>query len=138
LGNLVALEMKTLERKTMLQRSVVMTAASLEIFVGAMLLAAYDIPCRLLFAATPEGVGIVLTRLAGIALVALGVACMPSTIAGSHRSALLGLLVFNLGAAILLVWVGVATPLHGLLLWPGAGLHAVIAAALLPQILTAR
>jgi len=100
-----------------------------------MLLAAYEVPCRLLFAATPEGVGIVGTRLAGIALVALGIACLPSAIAESRRGAVLGLFIFNAGTAILLVWVGVATPLHGLLLWPGAGLHAIIAAALLPQLL---
>jgi hypothetical protein len=48
----------------------------------------------------------------------------------------LGLFVFNLGVATLFAWVGVATPLHGVLLWPVVGLHAVIAAALLPQLLT--
>jgi hypothetical protein len=116
------------------QRFVVVTAALLEIVVGAMLLVAYEVPSRLLFGATPEGAGIVLTRLAGIALIALGIACLPLAIAESRRSAVLGLFIFNAGAAILLVWVGVATVLHGLLLWPGAGLHAIIAAALLPQL----
>jgi hypothetical protein len=46
------------------------------------------------------------------------------------------ILTYNVGAAILFAWVGVATALHGFLLWPAAILHAGIAAALLPQFLT--
>src|SRR6266478_4161490 len=113
-----------------------MTAAWLEIGVGAAFLTVPDVPCRLLFAANPEGVGIALARFAGVGLFALGIACLPSTATGSRRSAVLGLFVFNVGVAILFAWVGIATPLHGMLLWPVVVLHAVIAAALLPQVLT--
>jgi len=49
-----------------------------------------------------------------------------------------GLFVFNAGIAILLVWVGVATTHRGVLLWAGMLLHAVIAAAFLPQLLARR
>jgi hypothetical protein len=120
----------------MLQKSIVMTAAWLEIVVGAVLLTAPDLPCRLLFAAVPEGVGVVLARFAGVGLFALGIACLPSTATGSHRSAVSGLIVFNVGVASLFTWVGVATTLRGALLWPVVVLHAAIAAALLPQLLT--
>jgi hypothetical protein len=112
-----------------------MAAAWLEILVGAILLALPDNPCLLLFAAKAEGIGMPLARFAGVALVALGIACLPSTAAGPRHSAVLGLFAFNVGTAALLVWTGVATTLHGFLLWPGATLHAVIAAALLPQLL---
>ena len=59
---------------------------------------------------------------------------MPSRVEGPLRKAVLGLFVLNAGLAILLAWVGVATTLRGLLLWPAVTLHAVIAAALLPQL----
>lgn len=120
----------------MLQKSVVMTAACLEIVVGATLLAAPDFPCQLLFATKPVGFALILARFAGVGLLALGVACLPSTATGSSRRAVSGLFVFNFGVAILLAWVAVATTLRGILLWPGAVLHAGIAAALLPQLLT--
>src|SRR6266481_1583293 len=97
----------------MLQKSVVRTAAWLEIVVGAAFLTALDVPCRLLFAAKPEGVGITLARVAGVGLFALGISCLPSTATGSHRSSALGLFVFNFGVAILLAWVGIATTLRG-------------------------
>jgi heme A synthase len=113
-----------------------MTATWLEVVVGATLLAAPDYLCQLLFAAKPEGVGIVLARVAGFGLFALGIACLPSTATGSRRRAVLGLFVFNFGVAILLAWVGIATTFSGVLLWPTIVLHAIIAAALLAQLLT--
>jgi hypothetical protein len=118
------------------QKSVVMAAAWLEIVVGAVFLMVPDFPCRLLFAATPEGVGIVLARFAGVGLFALGISCLPSTVTGPRRSAVFGLFIFNLGVAILFAWVGVATAFRGVALWPVVVLHAVIATALLRQLLT--
>jgi hypothetical protein len=120
----------------MLQRTVVMVAAWLEILVGVSFITAFGVPCQLLFAATPEGIGAPLARFAGVALAGLGIACVPSKPAGPRHSAVLGLLIFNAGATIFLVWVAVATTFRGILLWPVAVLHAVIAAALLPQFLT--
>ena len=119
----------------MRQRFVVTAAACLEIIVGALFLTMPDVPCLLLFGAKPEAIGMALGRFAGIALVALGIACLPSTEAGSRRSVVQGLFIFNLGVAILFAWVGVATALHGFLLWPVVILHAIIAAALLPHLL---
>ena len=113
----------------MLQRSVVVAAAWLEIVVGASFVAVPDIPCLLLFAMKPEGIGVPLAHFAGIGLLALGIASLPSTATGSRRG-VVGLFVFNVGAAILFAWVGVVTTLHGFLLWPVAILHTVIAIAL--------
>jgi len=120
----------------MLQKSVVTGAAWLEIAVGVTVIVAPNFLCVLLFATRPEGAGMPIARLAGIALLALGISCLPSVQTGPRRNSVLGLVVYNVGAAILFAWVGVATALHGFLLWPAAILHAGIAAALLPQFLT--
>ena len=114
---------------------VVMAASLLEIVVGITFITVPDIPCRLLFAATPESLAIPLARFAGVGLLGLGIACLPSKRVEPNRGAVLGLLAFNVGAAIFCAWVAVATSFRGLLLWPAAVLHAVIAAALFPQFL---
>ena len=121
----------------MLQKFVVMAAAWLEILVGASFVALPNLPCVLLFAVKPEGIAIPLARFAGIGLLGLGIACLPSTSTGSRRG-VVGLFVFNLGATILFVSVAMVTPLHGFLLWPVAILHAAIATALVPQLLTTK
>ena len=120
----------------MLQKSFVMAAAWLEIIVGIALLTVPDVLSQLFFGAKVEGAGAIFARFAGIGIFALGIACLPPPVGASHRRAVLGLFVFNFGVDILFVWVGVATALHGVLLWPGAVLHGVIAAALLPQLVT--
>ena len=119
----------------MRQRYVVAAAAWLEIIVGALFLTVPEVVCLLLFGAKPEAVGMPLGRFAGIALLALGIACLPSRDAASPRNAVLGLFAFNGGVAILFAWVGVTSALHGLLLWPAVILHTVIAGALLPHFL---
>ena len=59
------------------QRSVVMTAASRQkILAGPGFLTAPDFVCRLLFASSPEGLAIILTRFAGVCLFSLGIACL--------------------------------------------------------------
>ena len=121
----------------MLQRYVVMAAAWLEIIVGVLFIAVPDLPCALLFAEKPEGIGVPVARFAGFGLLALGIACLPSTATVSRRD-VMGLFVFNVGVAILFVSVAVTTTFHGLLLWPGAILHAAIAAALAPHLLTTK
>jgi hypothetical protein len=115
----------------MLQKSIVVTAAWLEIVAGAALLTVPNVVCRLLFATTPEGIRLPIGRLAGVALVALGIACLPLRLAGPHLSAVLGLLAYNMRVAILLGRLGLTTTLRGALLWLVVLLHAVIAAALL-------
>ncbi len=117
----------------MLQRSVVIAAAWLEIIVGATFVAVPDLLCVLLFGTKPEGIGVPLARFAGFGLLALGIAGLPSTATGSRRG-VVGLFVFNVGVTILFVWVGVFTTTHGVLLWPVAILHAAIATALVPQL----
>jgi len=122
----------------MVHRYIVMAAAWLEIVVGAIFITVPGVPCMLLFGARPEGMGVPLAHWVGVGLFALGIACLPSKLAGSYRSAVLGLLVFNAGVTVLLAWVGIVSTVHGFMLWPVTILHTFITAALLPQVLTAR
>jgi hypothetical protein len=54
-------------------------AASAEAGTGVILLAYPPIVVRLLFDAEVAGAGIIMSRLAGIALIGLGAACWPGT-----------------------------------------------------------
>ncbi len=119
----------------MTPKVVVTAAAWLEIIVGILLIISPDMVCRLLFAVGTEGAGVPLGHLVGVALFALGIACLPSASTQPSRSILMGLFAYNLGAATLLAWTAVATTLHGFMLWPGVVLHVVVAGALLPQLL---
>jgi hypothetical protein len=110
---------------------IVIAAAWLEILVGVVFIMAPNIPCTLLFDANPEGIGGPLARWVGVSLFALGVACLPSGRSELRRLAVLGLLAFNVGLAILLAFVGATAPMHGFLLWPGVILHSLISVALL-------
>ena len=69
-------------------------------------------------------------------ILAFGIPCLFSKMKGSERNAALGLFIVNSGIALLFGWTAVATAFRGVLLWPFIVLHAVIAGALLRQILT--
>jgi hypothetical protein len=114
---------------------VVKAAARLEIVAGAIIVILPEIVARVLFRATLEGLAWPFARWVGIALLALGVACLPSKTTELQRHPVLGLLVFNAGVAVLLAWVGTTTAMRGPLLWPAVILHSLIAVALLLQLL---
>jgi len=67
---------------------------------------------------------------AGVALIGLGIACLPSKFAGLDRNAVRGLLVFNIAVTIFFGWVGVATAFRGVVLCPVVMAHAAISLAL--------
>ena len=119
----------------MVRRYIVKAAACLEIVVGALFIIVPNIPCALLFGANADNLGTALARWVGVSLLALGIACLPSKAGESHRTAVLGLFLFNAGVTILFAYVGVASALHGFLLWPAVILHGIIAGALLPRLL---
>jgi len=119
-------------RKAARHRTTIMMAAWLEIIVGASFLLALNAQSQLIFGATPEGIGDPFARFAGIALIGLGIACLPSNLAGTRQGAVRGLFVFNLAVTIFFAWVAVATTFRGVVLWPVVILHAVITIALAP------
>ena len=69
-------------------------------------------------------------RFAGAALLALGVACWVArddTLTPAQRGLLTGMLVYNAVASMLLAYAGVVLEMVGVLLWPAAALHAILA-----------
>src|SRR5215510_7630215 len=101
-------------------------AAVLEGATGLVLMIHPGLVAQLLFGDGVFGAGKVLSRVAGIALLALGVASWPGREAGSGsaRSAR-GLLTYSLLVTLYLVYLGVVAHLAGILLWPAVVVHAV-------------
>jgi hypothetical protein len=60
---------------------------------------------------------------AGIALIALAIACWPG-------KALIGMLTYSAAVALYLAYVGLAGAVTGILLWPAVVLHAILTALL--------
>lgn len=75
---------------------------------------------RLLLGAELAGVSVVIARVAGIALLALGVTCLPG------RTPLCGMLTYNALGTGYFAWLALGGQYAGPLLWPAVGLHAVI------------
>ena len=111
-------------------RTVVMIAAWVEILVGFSFILLTNAQSQFIFGATPDPTGILFARLAGIGLIGLGIACLPSSIAGTRPHAVRSLFIFNIGATIFFAWVAVATTVRGVGLWGVVILHAVLAIAL--------
>jgi hypothetical protein len=101
-------------------------AAVLEGATGLVLMIHPALVAQVLFGDGVTGVGKVLSRVAGIALLALGVACWPDREAGSGsaRSAR-ALLTYSLLVTLYLVYLGIVAHLAGILLWPAVVVHAV-------------
>jgi hypothetical protein len=91
-------------------------AAILEAATGLALVLQPSLVAQLLFGGGVSGAGMALARVAGFALLALGVACWPSREAGSGiaRSAR-AMLTYSLPVTIYLVYLGIVTHLTGML-----------------------
>ena len=81
-------------------------------------------PGRLLLGEELSGIAIPVARVAGIALIALGVACWPGP-------PLVGMLIYSGVVTLYLACVGFAGGLTGILLWPAVVLHLILTALLL-------
>jgi len=92
-----------------------------EAAAGLVFLAVPSLVVPLLFGQEPAGVAVVLARVTGIALLALGVACWPGP-------PVVGLLIYNAVAAVYLACIGFAGGLTGVLLWPAVVLHVILSA----------
>jgi len=112
-------------------RSVLGVAASVEAVTGLALMVAPQVVARLLFGVEMTGVAIVIGRVAGIALIALGVGCwLGRNEADGAGSALSAMLTYDLLVTAYLLVVGLGTEFVGPLLWPAVAAHAVLTALL--------
>lgn len=72
----------------------------------------------------PEALGV--SRLAGVALIAIGVMCHSGAVGSISWWVLAGMLVYNVGATAALAYIGAGLGLAGPLLWPAVLLHAAL------------
>ncbi len=98
-------------------------AAVGEASTGLALLIVPGLVGRLLLGEELTGVAIPVARVAGIALIALAVACWPGT-------PLVGMVTYSAAVTLYLAYLGVAGGSAGPLLWPAVVLHAILTALL--------
>ncbi len=110
-----------------MKNKVLALAATAEAGAGLLLLAWPSLVVRLLFGADISGIGVVMSRIAGIALIGLGVACWPSN---SASQPLNGMLTYSTLAMLYLTYIGVRGEFAGVFLWPAVVAHAILSAFL--------
>jgi len=103
-------------------RVVLALAAIGEAATGLALLVAPSLVGQLLLGTDLPGPAATVAGVAGIALIALGIACWP----GPPR---IGILIYSVTVTMLLAYIGV-TRGGGVLLWPAVVLHAIMTALL--------
>lgn len=104
-------------------KKVLALAAAGEAATGLVLLVYPPLPVRLLFGVEIAGAGFVLSRIAGIALIALGLACWPNRDASRGLRAML---CYGLLATMYLGRLGIGGTWVGSLLWPAFAIHALL------------
>ena len=104
-------------------KRVLILAAVGEAATGMALLLVPSLVGRLLLGVELTVVAIPVARVAGIALIALAVACWPGP-------PLLGMLTYSAAVTLYLAYLGFAGGFTGILLWPAVVLHAILTALL--------
>ena len=104
--------------------------AVLEAGAGLALLCIPAMAVSLLLGAPPDTPGaLTVARLAGVALLTLGVACWLArgdTQSRAARGLVSAMVLYNLGAAIILGVAGIRLQLVGIVLWPAVVLHSAM------------
>ena len=106
-------------------------AAISEAATGVALLIAPSLVGQLLLGEQLSGVATPVARVAGIALIALGIACWPGP-------PLVGMLSYSVLATLYLAYLGFAGSLTGVLLWPAVVLHVILTALLIRDVTRTR
>ena len=93
--------------------------AAIEVGTGLALLIVPSLVGQLLLGEELSGIAEAVARVAGIALIGLGIACWPGP-------PLAGMLTYSTIVALYLAYLGFAAGLTGILLWPVVALHFVL------------
>jgi len=104
--------------------------AVVEAGAGLALALAPSVLVSLLIGASLDMPGMVVARIAGVALLSLGLACWLTRNDGQSRAATgltTALLLYNVAAVALLAYAGTGLGLSGIGLWPAVVLHAALA-----------
>jgi hypothetical protein len=106
-------------------RTVLIFVALGEIATRLALVIAPSLVGQLLLGEALSGIAVPVARVAGIALIALGIACWPT------RPPYVAMLTYSIGVALYLAYLGLWGGLRGLLLWPAVALHIVLSVLLI-------
>jgi len=105
--------------------------AIIETATGLGLMATPSVVVRLLLGSPLDtSAAVMLARVAGAALLALGVACWlarDDTQSRAARGLVVAMLMYNIPATAVLAFAGIGLGLHGVVLWPAVVLHAAMA-----------
>lgn len=112
-------------------KTALLLAAVGEAATGLALLIVPSFVGRLLLGQELTGVAMTVGRVAGIALVALGVACWPG-------APPIGMLIYSAAVTLYLAYEGFVGGLNGILLWPAVVLHLILTGVLIRAVLCAR
>jgi hypothetical protein len=104
-------------------KNVLALAAISEAATGVALLIAPWLVGQMLLGEQLAGAAVPVARVAGMALIALGIACWPGP-------PLVGLLAYSVLVTVYLAYLGLATAVTGILLWPAVVLHVILTALL--------
>jgi hypothetical protein len=104
-------------------KKVLIFAAIGETATGLALLIVPSLVGQLLLGEELTGVAVPVARVAGIALIALGIACWPGP-------PLVGMLTYVGAVTLYLAYLGFAGGLSGVLMWPAVLLHVILTALL--------
>ena len=107
-------------------------AAVAELTTGLAFLVVPSMLGQLLLGAQLTGIALPVARVLGIALIALGVACLPG------RTALAGMLTYSVLATGYLAWLAIGGEWVGPLLWPAVAAHCILTLLLARDWLTIR
>ncbi len=102
-------------------------AAGLEVVTGAGLVVAPSLLARLLFGSEMNASGDLVGRISGLVILCLALGCWPRAFERDNRQELAPLLALSLLATIYLIYVGMGGVNVGVLLWPAAAAHLILA-----------
>jgi hypothetical protein len=116
----------------MMERTLLIVTASAEAGVGVTLLLSPPLVARLLLGVSLDGpAALIVGRIAGAALLALGGACWLARDDGpsrARRGLIAAMLLYNCAAGAVLTHAAMSVRLVGVLMWPAVALHTGLAA----------
>jgi hypothetical protein len=112
-------------------KTLLTTTAVIEFGAGLALVCCPSAMATFLLGAPIEGpAALTVARVGGAGLLALSVACWHARGDANSRAAIglvAGMLLYNLATVSTLTYAGIGLRLHGVALWPGVALHALMA-----------
>jgi hypothetical protein len=117
--------------ETKLTRTVLNLSPAIETVTGVALIATPGLVAHLLLNTDLSASGIAMARVAGLALLSLGLACW--SMAGSiTRRSIYALFTYNLLATLYLAYLRAGVGFAGRLLWPAIAVHGLLTLLMLP------